>query len=98
VLSMSRTLALRCSARCVSLRRPWSRNVGTDATDPEWTGRLVVVGAVTTAWDRRTTSSRRWATVVLLRMTPRKADRLLPQGHSQHGSEVQMRTSWRCRR
>jgi hypothetical protein len=31
----------------------WSRNVGTDGGRTlEWTGRIVVVGAVTTAWDR----------------------------------------------
>src|SRR5262249_19108509 len=31
----------------------WSRNVGTDGGRTlEWTGRVVVVGAVTTAWDR----------------------------------------------
>ena len=31
----------------------WSRNVGTDGGRTlDWTGRLVVVGAVTTAWDR----------------------------------------------
>lgn len=31
----------------------WSRNVGTDGGRTlEWTGRLVVIGAVTTAWDK----------------------------------------------
>jgi hypothetical protein len=31
----------------------WSRNVGTDGGRTlEWTGRIVVIGAVTTAWDR----------------------------------------------
>jgi len=31
----------------------WSRNVGTDGGRTlEWTGRVVVIGAVTTAWDR----------------------------------------------
>ena len=31
----------------------WTRNVGTDGgRSLEWTGRLVVIGAVTTAWDR----------------------------------------------
>lgn len=54
VLSMSREMRGEVLA---ALREVydgnWSRNVGTDGGKTlEWTGRLAVVGAVTTAWDR----------------------------------------------
>ena len=42
----------------------WYRDVGTDGGRTlEWTGRIAVVGAVTTAWDTRARRrSPRWAT------------------------------------
>ena len=40
----------------------WQRNVGTDGGRTlTWEGRLTIIGAVTTAWDRRTTSLPQWA-------------------------------------
>jgi hypothetical protein len=41
----------------------WERNVGSDGGQTlTWTGRLVIVGAVTTAWDTAIASSLRWVT------------------------------------
>jgi hypothetical protein len=41
----------------------WERNVGTDGgTTLTWTGRIVFIGAVTSAYDRATRSSPRWVT------------------------------------
>jgi len=73
----------------------WSRNVGTDGGRTlEWTGRIVTVGAVTTAWDQAhnviATMGDRF---VLLRMdstTGRQAAGRKAIGNT--GSEVQMRT------
>ena len=54
ILSMDRTARAQVLA---ALREVydgrWTRNVGTDGgRSLEWTGRLVLIGAVTTAWDR----------------------------------------------
>jgi hypothetical protein len=73
----------------------WSRTVGTDGGRTlEWTGRIVTVGAVTTAWDQAhnviATMGDRF---VLLRMdssTGRQAAGRKAIGNT--GSEVQMRT------
>lgn len=53
ILSMNRdTRALVLAALREIYDGRWSRNVGSDGgKDLEWTGRLVLIGAVTTAWD-----------------------------------------------
>jgi hypothetical protein len=74
----------------------WSRNVGTDGGKTlEWSGRLAVVGAVTTAWDRAhdviATMGDRF---VLIRMDSNgKAGRISAgrQAISNTGSEMEMR-------
>lgn len=72
----------------------WSRNVGSDGGRTlDWHGRLVVVGAVTTAWDKAHAAiSSMGDRFVLVRMDSRtgrqKAGR---QAISNTGSEVEMR-------
>jgi hypothetical protein len=73
----------------------WSRNVGTDGGRTlEWTGRLAVVGAVTTAWDRaHDVIASMGDRFVLLRMdstTGREAAGRKAIGNT--GSETTMRT------
>jgi 5S rRNA maturation endonuclease (ribonuclease M5) len=72
----------------------WSRNVGTDGGQTlEWTGRVAVVGAVTTAWDKAHAAIASMGDrFVLVRMDStigrRKAGR---QAISNTGSETRMR-------
>ncbi len=73
----------------------WSRNVGTDGGRTlEWVGRIVTIGAVTTAWDQaHNVIAAMGDRFVLLRMdstTGRQAAGRKAIGNT--GSEVQMRT------
>lgn len=73
----------------------WSRNVGTDGGRTlEWTGRIAVVGAVTTAWDKaHSVIASMGDRFVLIRMdstTGRTAAGRKAIGNT--GSEVEMRT------
>ena len=72
----------------------WSRNVGTDGGRTlDWTGRIVVIGAVTTAWDQaRDAIASMGDRFVLLRMdstTGRQVAGRRAIGNT--GSEIQMR-------
>ena len=64
ILSMGRELRAEVLAALREIYDGrWVRTVGTDGGRTlEWQGRLAMVGAVTTAWDPRIQSSRRWVT------------------------------------
>lgn len=74
----------------------WSRNVGTDGGQTlEWSGRIALVGAVTTAWDRaHTVISAMGDRFVLLRMDSHTSDLRKAAGQKaigNTGSETVMR-------
>jgi len=73
----------------------WSRNVGTDGGRTlDWTGRIAVVGAVTTAWDKaHDVIASMGDRFVLLRMDSTTGRQVAGrQAIGNTGSEVQMRT------